>query len=268
MTGDHTVTDSRDDLPFMVHSDLDDLDLTPFEFRAYAHMVRRAGIKGGEYWESVDAGAKHCRMDAKTYRAALRSLVRRGLLTRTDRPGETSVYRITPRRSWLTPTKSGRATESGTPTENGRGTPTKSGRTPLPKTVDKVLPLKRIPGRESQEIRARPKPAPKKRKGHEFNPAEAAQDLPPNFDRELFQDFCARRLENNAPMTLLALKQFVTKHKRHPPDVLDEMFRSAIIGGWKDLYPPRDHKPSGSPEERAANNATNLLAHLERRTGS
>lgn len=241
MTGDHTVTDSRDDLPFMVHSDLDDLDLTPFEFRAYAHMVRRAGIKGGEYWESVDAGAKHCRMDAKTYRAALRSLVRRGLLTRTDRPGETSVYRITPRRSWLTPTKSGRATESGTPTENGRGTPTKSGRTPLPKTVDKVLPTKRIPGRESQDTRAKGK-----KREHEFNPAEVV--LPPNFDRELFQDFCARRLEVNAPMTLLALKQFVTKHKHHSPEELDEMFRAAIIAGWKDLY-ARDGKKPKRPDK-------------------
>src|SRR5690606_14922432 len=39
-----TVSDARDDLPFIVHSQLDDLDLDPFEFRAYAHMVRRAGL--------------------------------------------------------------------------------------------------------------------------------------------------------------------------------------------------------------------------------
>src|SRR5690554_6605542 len=78
--------------------------------------------------------------------------------------------------------------------------------------------------RSSRE-KTKPK-KPKKELKHEFNPAEVSQDLPDNFDRELFQDFCARRLEVDAPMTLLALKQFITKHKRHPPEILDEMFRS------------------------------------------
>src|SRR5690606_35993027 len=99
-----TVSDARDDLPFIVHSQLDDLDLDPFEFRAYAHMVRRAGLGknggAGEHWESIEKSAKHCRMDVKTYRRALRGLVERRLVTREDRVGQTSVYRLTPPRAW------------------------------------------------------------------------------------------------------------------------------------------------------------------------
>lgn len=254
MTDDHAVTDSRDDLPFMVHSDLDDLDLTPFEFRAYSHMVRRAGSKGGEYWESVEAGAKHCRMDAKTYRAALKALVERGLLTRSDRPGETSVYRITPRRAWRTPTKSGRATTSGTPTRNGRGTPTKSGRTPLPETVAKVLPLKGIPGRESPKELARAK----------FDPLEV--DLPEGVTREAWAEFVAHRAEKNRKLTPSATKRtledLVSKSKT--PEERDEMLRVSIARSWTGVF-ALDGDKSRDPAKRAATDATNLLAHLEGR---
>lgn len=244
----HHVEDERRDLPFMVHSELDDLDLSPHEFRVYAHLVRRANDSRGEYWESIEAGAKHCRMNAKTYRAALASLVQLRLLTREDRPGETSVYRLTPRSAWLaTPTKSGRATENGRGTESGRGTPTKNGRTPLPKTVDKGNPLKGIPGRESPKTSTRenkPKKQATKNKSqdHEFDPATVT--LPPNFDRELFMAFCSSRAKKKRPMTAEALRLFIRKHKHHPKTTLDQMFQNAIVPGWLDLYPLKDQDPA------------------------
>lgn len=271
----HLVEDERRDLPFMVHSELDDLDLSPHEFRVYAHLVRRANDSRGEYWESIEAGAKHCRMNAKTYRAALASLVDLRLLTREDRPGETSVYRLTPRSAWLAaPTKSGGGTKNGRGTESGRGTPTENGRTPLPKTVDKGNPLKGVPGRESQKTYTRePKPKkPAKKKTeptHEFNPATV--DLPPQFDRERFTDFCATRLKIKSPMTTIALRRFINKHQHHDRATLDQMFDNAIVGTWKDLYPLKDtgttltRRGGNTPEARAAESATDLLAHLERR---
>lgn len=253
---DIAVNDERYDLPFMVHSQLDDLDLDPFEFRAYAHMVRRAGGYQGEHYESVDEGAKRCRMNSKTYRKALAGLVARRLVTREERTGQTSVYRLTPPTEWRefvrepTPTRLGTPAESDTPTTSGIGPlphqgvpPTKNGRGPLPNQVDKGNPTKVIPLRKPTKA----SPRGRKPKDHEFNPSLLAEQLPEQFDRELFVDFCARRLEVGAPMTLLALKQFVTKHKHHPPDVLDEMFRAAIIGGWKDLYPPKDSRAKPPP---------------------
>lgn len=284
MTERHTVKDGRGDLPFMVHSELDDLDLSPFEFRVYAHMVRRANDQHGVYWESNEAGAKHCRMDVKTYRAALVTLVERGLVTRVDRKGQTSEYRLTPKSEWLMAptesgrgTKSGRGTTSGTPAENGRGTPTKNGRTPLPETVDKGNPLKGVPGRESQKTYTRePKPKkPVKKKAeptHEFDPATV--DLPPQFDRERFTDFCATRLKAKSPMTVIALRRFINKHQHHDRSTLDQMFDNAIVGNWKDLYPLKDRdnalarRGGNTPEARAAESATDLLAHLERRKAS
>ncbi len=133
--GKHAAEDQRDNLPTFIHGELDDFGLNPFEFRAYAHLARRVGKRGGEYWESLGEGARVCCMDVKTYRAALVSLESYGLISREDRKGQTSVYRLNPSSEWHTPTTSGRGTKSGrgtgngktTPAKNGRGTPTKSG---------------------------------------------------------------------------------------------------------------------------------------------
>lgn len=123
--------------------------------------------------------------------------------------------------------------------------------------------------RASRENPSEKKPN-EKQLAHEFDPATI--DLPPVFDRERFMDFCATRLKVKSPMTAIALRRFIAKHQKHDRATLDQMFDNAIVGTWKDLYPlnPRDlalTRPgrSGTPEQRAAESATNLLAHLERR---
>ena len=126
--GKHAAEDQRDDMPVFIHSELDDFGLTPFEFRAYAHLARRVNDRKGEYYEKLKNGADVCRMDVKTYRAALVALEEYGLVSREERPGQTSVFRLNPKSAWRTPTKSGRATKSGRGAGNGRGTPTESGR--------------------------------------------------------------------------------------------------------------------------------------------
>jgi hypothetical protein len=93
----------------------------------------------------------------------------------------------------------------------------------------------------------------KKVSAHEFDPATVT--IPEAFDRELFHDFCTRRLEKGEPMTFLALKQFISKHKHRSPEELDEMFRSAIIAGWKDLY-PRDGKKAQPAKPKALSQYT------------
>lgn len=261
------VEDGRDDLPFMVHSELDDIGLDPFEFRVYAHAVRRAGGENGELWESVEAGAAHCRMDVKTYRAALATLVKLRLLTRKDRPGQTSVYRLTPRSAWLaTPTRNGRATESGRGTGNGRGTPTRNGRTPLPETVDKGNPLKGIPGRESQEIQAREKKPAKPAK--KFDPLEV--ELPAFVDPQAWADFVGHRSEIRKPLTQRAARLILADLEKHPADA-NEMLATSVKRGWTGVFPldkPRNalaRRGNGTPEERAAARATDLLAHIRSR---
>lgn len=240
------VADDRNDLPFMVHSELDDLDLDPFEFRAYAHMVRRAGRQGGrgEHWESVDESAKHCRMDPKTYRRALQGLVERRLVTREDRPGQTSVYRLTSPKAWRplpqtvgvqpsTPTENGRGTTSGRGAEKGRGTPTKSGRTPLPKTVDKGSPKKGVPGRESQETSTRAKPEAAK-KPTAFDPRTIS--LPEFVSPDVWEDFVKYRAGRKRPLTEQGAKLILAKLAKTPLDA-DEMLRNAIERTWTGVFP-------------------------------
>ncbi len=162
--------------------------------------------------------------------------------------------------------------DSRTPPVGDSDTPRKRGRHPPVVTADTKNYQKELP----EEPRPKPnpptplKPQRKKPKGtkveeHEFDPETV--ELPPQFDQELFAEFCQARLEKGFPMTLRALKLFVDKHKMHPKPVLDDAFRSAIIGGgWRDLYPKPAElargKPRQTPEERGADAASGLLEHM------
>ncbi len=75
-----------------VHSALDDLGLTPSQFRVYAHLSRRAG--NGVAWPAIASIARVCRLSRNTVIAALHSLERRGLLqVERNRGGAPNHYR-------------------------------------------------------------------------------------------------------------------------------------------------------------------------------
>jgi DNA-binding MarR family transcriptional regulator len=105
-----------------VHSALDDLGLSPAQFRVYCHLARRAnagsGIEGSA-WPAVSEIARLCRLHEDTVRAALRWLAAHRLLTRERRPGATGVYRLTAASHWLRPNPS----ESDTPPSVSGDTP-------------------------------------------------------------------------------------------------------------------------------------------------
>lgn len=70
---------------------LDDLPLSFAEYRVYCRVCRR-----GQCSEAIDNIAKSIGGGESTIRRALKSLVDRGLISRQDREGRTSVYTITP----------------------------------------------------------------------------------------------------------------------------------------------------------------------------
>jgi DNA-binding MarR family transcriptional regulator len=113
-----------------VHSALDDLGLSPAQFRVYCHLARRANAgAGGEgaAWPSVAEIARVCRLHPDTARAALRWLSDHRLLVRERRRGDTTVYRLTPASRWLCPPPS----ESDTsPPDSGDSPPSVSEGTP------------------------------------------------------------------------------------------------------------------------------------------
>lgn len=252
--GKHAAEDKRDDMPVFIHSELDDLGLTPFEFRAYAHLARRVNDRSGTYWESVEEGARVCRMNVKTYRAALAGLVDHGLVSREDRPGQTSVYRLNPKADWRTPTESGRGTKSGRGAGNGRGAPTESGRTPLPNQVDKGTPSKVLPRRNSIEKR-----------GEKFDPLEV--DLPENVSRDVWRDFIAYRRERRLSTTPTHTRRLLERLSAAGADA-DAMLLQSIENGWQGVFDLKDKAQRAEPHVRAAQQATSLLAHLEGRRAS
>ncbi|WP_407572105.1 helix-turn-helix domain-containing protein [Deinococcus altitudinis] len=83
-----------------VHSSVDDYPLTPFEFRVYGKIARRAGQ--GEGWPSIEQVAKECLMSEDTARQALQNLVTFGMLTRREVPGKRARYRLTRPSTWAT----------------------------------------------------------------------------------------------------------------------------------------------------------------------
>jgi DnaD/phage-associated family protein len=108
------VTDQlidRRDLPVFIHSDVDDLPLTPNAFRLYCHLARRAG--NGTAWPSYQSMGDTCfkgLSESADYRRRLalenmKELVSAGLVAkeeRTDGAGRnlTNVYYLTPRSAW------------------------------------------------------------------------------------------------------------------------------------------------------------------------
>ena len=78
-----------------IASDLDDFGLDPFAFRIYCRLCRRAGESGDAY-ESVPNMAAGCKMSERQARKSLRELEEMGLIVRFERPGNKSIYRLTP----------------------------------------------------------------------------------------------------------------------------------------------------------------------------
>lgn len=258
--------DRRDDLPFMVHSELDDLDLSPFEFRAYAHIVRRVNGADRVYNESISNGAKHCRMSISTYRNALATLVERGLLTRTDRVGRPAVFRVTPKREWaITPTSSDIGAEreplpevtevpSSTPTKTDRGGPPEV--TGGPYQIRQGTPTKSDRQRESLEespskrvLRRDKGSRPGSRKNSDkFDPLLA--ELPETVSPDLWAKFVAHRREIRKRLTPTATQELLRKLERFGPDA-DTALRNSIANGWTGVFQPNSsaakHASDDSP---------------------
>ncbi|MEG4351002.1 helix-turn-helix domain-containing protein [Microcoleus sp. LAD1_D3] len=94
---------SKKDLPPLpvVHSDLDEYGLDPYEFRLYAHVVRRTGGKlTGECFAKLKKTAEICHMSVRKAQYALKTLSDAGLLLKEQRRGRTDVYKLTPKSNW------------------------------------------------------------------------------------------------------------------------------------------------------------------------
>lgn len=89
-----------------VHNMLDEYGLDPYEFRIYAHAVRRTGGKlDGKYFASLSKTAEICQMSVRRAQYSLKFLCEAGFLTQEKRTGRTDEYRVTPVSQWEKPEK-------------------------------------------------------------------------------------------------------------------------------------------------------------------
>ncbi len=141
----------KSELSLFVRREIDDYGLDPYEFRIYARITRRAG--NGDAWESLNNMASACCMSLGRARRALHLLKLAKLIKSSERPGYSTVYRLTPQHKWvaseclqeLRSFINFRA-KSPTPIRCDRGTrndsPMKSGSTPLSDVIP--LPLSEV----------------------------------------------------------------------------------------------------------------------------
>jgi DnaD/phage-associated family protein len=110
---DEESLQDRRDLPVFIHSELDDLPLSPNAFRLYCHLARRAGT--GTAWPSYQSMGDKCYAtlaEGKSRRniaiKAMKELVDLGLIKKEMRQDEikgnkSNIYYLTPRREWADP---------------------------------------------------------------------------------------------------------------------------------------------------------------------
>jgi DNA-binding transcriptional regulator GbsR (MarR family) len=94
--------EGRPESVMFVHQFLDEYELDPFEFRVYAHVVRRTGGKiQGEFFASLSKTAEICQISARKVQQALKFLYEAGFLDQDKRQGRTDVYKLTATKDWV-----------------------------------------------------------------------------------------------------------------------------------------------------------------------
>lgn len=83
-----------------VHSKIDDLGLSVFAFRVYAHLARRASNPRGCAWPSITKIAEVCQIGETKVREALRELDERRMIVREARECQSYLVRMTPPSLW------------------------------------------------------------------------------------------------------------------------------------------------------------------------
>jgi hypothetical protein len=117
---------NRPDDGAFIHSELDDYGLSQSEFRAYTHILRRAGT-GGQCWETFQNAADHILMNRKTYEKAIAVLEKHKMIHVERRKGQSTIITPLSRNNWERPSpaeikafaKNGVPQNKPDPTPNG-----------------------------------------------------------------------------------------------------------------------------------------------------
>jgi len=92
--------DSRPPPTIFIHSELDDYQLTPQEFRVYAHLSRRAGIKNTA-WPSIAGMSDVCKIGKRQIIESIKALEAINMIRAERKLGEKTVYFLTAKSDWI-----------------------------------------------------------------------------------------------------------------------------------------------------------------------
>lgn len=94
-------TDQRESPIVYFDIQLDDMNLTVYEYRAYGRIARRASGGQRACTESLEAMARGCQMSRPTLVRAIRGLINRRMIARDSKLGDTSTYYLTDKSNWV-----------------------------------------------------------------------------------------------------------------------------------------------------------------------
>lgn len=178
----------------------------------------------GECYPSVSMVAQRCSMGERTVQGHINDLESAGIVTRQERKGRSTVYKIDPRK-FCTPADSA-------PPQKLRPTPADSA--PPPPQILRPTPADSAPITVNEpSIETSREPSKKK---------APAFDLPDWMDRELWDTWhsCAKRRNATTLQKQLAVKKLA----QWRDEGIDwrQALESAALGGWQGLFKPDQGK--------------------------
>lgn len=98
---DNSQADTASSIAF-IHALLDEYGLDPYEFRIYAHIVRRTGGKTrGICFAKLSTISDICKISTRKTQQIIKILMSANFITQTKRPGRTDEYRVRPVSEWV-----------------------------------------------------------------------------------------------------------------------------------------------------------------------
>lgn len=225
---------------------LDDAGLSAAEFRVFCRISRR-----GDCHESVANIAKGCRLHPDTIsESVIPALIDRGLITKENRPGFTSVLRVVsepPTRNEYPPETEGQVSKPGAPSPKRRGSH------PPETEGDKGNPFKGIP------------------KGTNRASARGGCDLsklvvPKKLNTLAFLNKWADWVKFRRGQKSVSDWHALFQEQLNWLDGFDEataieILSTSIRNGWQGLFPLKNTATKGNSDARQQPNSRNALTY-------
>jgi hypothetical protein len=235
--------------PIIIPAELDEAKLSFAAFRVLGHLSRRGAGQNGA-WGSIKGMADMIGCDNKTVVTAIGELLETGWITRTSRPGITSLYQIgTEPKKRVNP-------KNGLTQKTGQGLTQKTGQGLTQKTGYEGV-KGRSQDKESQETTtetgssspetppdtdtatsSKPASPPKKEKGRRLKAPEYPDDLPDDYRLALDTWFTYKR-EARSHYTAQGWATLVKQQRRHPATIVADSVENSIANNYAGLFTDR-----------------------------